>query len=213
MDKQEYREIVGDIRRAYDRKEYDKVLMYAEELDMRRVSDSRVLEMISDSHMAMGDLATARELLLKAYEKTPMGRKIAYKLSELSIKLGDLDGAVDFYEDFCKMAPHDNDRFLLKYKIGKAGMHAVPSEHVNAPVIEEFKLILECRVVDMKELGSHVQVNGEIVNVLADEEILDENGGVDIAKLDPILVDPSADTYHRVGECVGKIFHDGLKLK
>ena len=121
MDKQEYREIVGDIRRAYDRKEYDKVLMYAEELDMRRVSDSRVLEMISDSHMAMGDLATARELLLKAYEKTPMGRKIAYKLSELSIKLGDLDGAVDFYEDFCKMAPHDNDRFLLKYKIGKAG--------------------------------------------------------------------------------------------
>lgn len=121
MDKQEYREIVGDIRRAYDHKEYDKVLMYAEELDMRRVSDSRVLEMISDSHMAMGDLGTARELLLKAYEKTPMGRKIAYKLSELSIKLGDLDGAVDFYEDFCKMAPHDNDRFLLKYKIGKAG--------------------------------------------------------------------------------------------
>ena len=121
MDKQEYREIVGDIRRAYDLQEYDKVLMYADELDMRRVSDSRVLEMISDSHAAMGDLATARELLLKAYEKTPMGRKLAYKLSELSIRLGDLDGAVDFYEDFCKMAPHDNDRFLLKYKIGKAG--------------------------------------------------------------------------------------------
>jgi len=121
MDKQEYREIVGDIRRAYDLKEYDKVLMYADELDMRRVSDSRVLEMISDSHAAMGDLATAREMLLKAYEKTPMGRKLAYKLSELSIRLGDLDGAVDFYEDFCKMAPHDNDRFLLKYKIGKAG--------------------------------------------------------------------------------------------
>ena len=98
-------------------------------------------------------------------------------------------------------------------KIGKAGMHAVPSEHVNAPVIEEFKLTLECRVVEMREVGSHVQIDGEIVNVLADEDILDENGGVDIAKLDPILVDPSADTYHRVGECVGKIFHDGLKLK
>ena len=97
--------------------------------------------------------------------------------------------------------------------IGKAGMHAVPSEHVNAPVIEEFKLTLECRVVEMREVGSHVQIDGEIVNVLADEDILDENGGVDIAKLDPILVDPSADTYHRVGECVGKIFHDGLKLK
>ncbi len=121
MDKQEYREIVGDIRRAYDRGEYDKVLMYADELEMRKVSDSRVLEMIADSHAAMGDLGTARELLIKAYEKTPMGRKLAYKLSELSIQLGDLDGAVDFYEDFCKMAPHDNDRFLLKYKIGRAG--------------------------------------------------------------------------------------------
>ena len=98
-------------------------------------------------------------------------------------------------------------------KIGKAGMHAVPSEHVNAPVIEEFKLTLECKVVEMREVGSHVQIDGEIVNVLADEDILDENGGVDIAKLDPILVDPSADTYHRVGERVGKIFHDGLKLK
>ena len=98
-------------------------------------------------------------------------------------------------------------------KLGKADVHAVPSEHVNAPVIEEFKLTLECRVVAMQELGSHVQIEGEIVNVLADEEILDEAGGVDIAKLDPLLVDPSADTYHRVGERVGKIFHDGLVLK
>ena len=121
MDKQEYREIVGDIRRSYDQKEYDKVLMYAEELDMRKVSDSRVLEMIADSHGALGDLLTAKEMLLKAYEKTPMGRKLAYKLSELSIQLGDLDDAVDFYEDFCKMAPHDNDRYLLKYRLGKAG--------------------------------------------------------------------------------------------
>ena len=121
MDKQEYREIVSDIRRAHDNQEYDKVLMYADELDMRRVSDSRVLEMISDAYVVSGDLETARDLMLKAYEKTPMGRKLAYKLSEISLRLGDLDGAVDFYEDFCKMAPHDNDRYLLKYKIGRAG--------------------------------------------------------------------------------------------
>ena len=121
MDKQEYREIVSDIRRAHDNREYDKVLMYADELEMRKVSDSRVLEMIADAHAASGDLETARNLMLKAYEKTPMGRKLAYKLSEISLLLGDLDGAVDFYEDFCKMAPHDNDRYLLKYKIGKAG--------------------------------------------------------------------------------------------
>ena len=98
-------------------------------------------------------------------------------------------------------------------KFEKSGMHAVPSEHVNAPVIEEFKLTLECRVVKMEQFGSHIQVMGEIVNTLADEDILNEEGGVDIAKLDPILVDPSADTYHRVGERIGKIFHDGLTMK
>ena len=98
-------------------------------------------------------------------------------------------------------------------KMEKSGMHVIPSEHVNAPMIEEFKLTLECKVAKMEQFGSHIQIIGEIVDVLADEEILNEEGGVDIAKLDPILVDPSADTYHRVGECIGKIFHDGLALK
>ena len=84
---------------------------------------------------------------------------------------------------------------------------------MNAPVIEEFKLTLECKVVKMEQFGSHIQVMGQIMNTLADEDILNEEGGVDIAKLDPILVDPSADTYHRVGECIGKIFHDGLAMK
>ncbi|MCR4804178.1 MAG: flavin reductase family protein [Clostridia bacterium] len=98
-------------------------------------------------------------------------------------------------------------------KIGKAGMHAVPSECVNAPIIEEFKLTLECKVVCMHEYGSHVQITGEIVNVLADEDVVGEDGIVNIEKLDPIVVDPSADTYHRIGERIGKIFHDGLALK
>lgn len=120
MDKQEYLEIVGDIRHAYDRKEYDKVVMYADELEMRKVTDGRVLEMIADAYDAEGDAERARELLEKAYEKTPMGRKLAYKLSEMAIRENDLDAAVTYYEDFRKMAPHDNDRILLKYKIGKA---------------------------------------------------------------------------------------------
>ncbi len=98
-------------------------------------------------------------------------------------------------------------------KMAKSGLHAVPSEHVNAPVIEEFKLTLECRVAKMEQFGSHIQIIGEIVDALADEDILNEAGGVDIEKLDPILVDPSADTYHRVGERIGKIFHDGLVMK
>lgn len=121
MDKQEQRELIGEIKKAYARGDFDRVLMFADEMNIRRLADSRTLEMVADAHAAKGELEDAREVLLMAYEKTPMGRKMAYKLSELSIALDDLDNAVEFYEDFCKMAPHDNDRYLLKYKIGKAG--------------------------------------------------------------------------------------------
>ena len=180
MDKQEYREIVSDIRRAYDQAEYDKVLMYADELDMRKVSDSRVLEMIADSHRALGQPETAKDLLLKAYEKTPMGRKLAYKLSELSIQLDDLDGAVDFYEDFCKMAPNDNDRFLLKYKIGKAG--GVPQKEL-AKVLAAY-----CsREVDEKWMAELAGIYDEIgetdkCNEVCDDIILWYADGVYVQK-------------------------------
>ena len=121
MDKQEQREIIGEIKKAYARGDFTRVLEYAGELNLRKLGDSRTLEMVADAHAACGQLEDARDVLLMAYEKTPMGRKMAYKLSELSIALDNLDDAVEFYEDFCKMAPHDNDRYLLKYKIGKAG--------------------------------------------------------------------------------------------
>lgn len=119
MDKKEYLEIVSDIRHAYDRKEFDKVLMYADELELRKVTDGRVLEMIADAYDAEGDIESARELLEKAYEKTPMGRKLAYKLCEMALREHDLKAAYTYYDDFRKMAPHDNDRILLKYKLGK----------------------------------------------------------------------------------------------
>ena len=123
----------------------------------------------------------------------------------VGIPSASLEVVADYFG--CVTAKVDPDKFE------KSGLHAVPSEHVNAPVIEEFKLTLECKVVKMEQFGSHIQIMGQIMNTLADEEILNAEGGVDIAKLDPILVDPSADTYHRVGECVGKIFHDGLAMK
>ncbi|MBR5931804.1 MAG: hypothetical protein IKZ95_07255 [Lachnospiraceae bacterium] len=121
MDKQEQRELIGEIKKAYARGDFDRVLEYAGEMNLRKLGDNRTLEMVADAHAANGQLEDARDVLLMAYEKTPMGRKMAYKLSELSIALDNLDDAVEFYEDFCKMAPHDNDRYLLKYKIGKAG--------------------------------------------------------------------------------------------
>ena len=95
-------------------------------------------------------------------------------------------------------------------KIEKAGCHTHRSAHVNAPIIEEYPLTLECRVKSWDtETGYLI---GEIVASQVDESILTD-GKVDLGKLQPIIFDPSFNAYRVVGEVVGKAFSDGLKLK
>ena len=95
-------------------------------------------------------------------------------------------------------------------KIEKAGCHVHKSAHVNAPIIEEFPLTLECRVKSWDtETGYLI---GEIVASQADERILTD-GKVDLGKLRPIIFDPSFNAYRVVGEVLGKAFSDGMKLK
>lgn len=93
-------------------------------------------------------------------------------------------------------------------KFAKAGFHATKSEYVNAPLIDELPMALECKV---KSYEDEILV-GEIVNVCADENILTD-GKVDPKKLKPIAYDPVNHTYMSLGEVVGKAFRDGLKLK
>ena len=95
-------------------------------------------------------------------------------------------------------------------KIEKAGCHVHRSAHVNAPIIEEYPLMLECKVKSWDaETGYLI---GEIVASQADDSILTD-GKVDLGKLRPIIFDPSFNAYRVVGEIVGKAFSDGLKMK
>lgn len=95
-------------------------------------------------------------------------------------------------------------------KIEQAGCHTHPSAHVNAPIIEEYPLTLECKVKSWDtETGYLI---GEIVASQADDSILTD-GKVDLGKLRPIIFDPSFNAYRVIGEVVGKAFGDGLKLK
>ena len=93
-------------------------------------------------------------------------------------------------------------------KFAKAGFHATKSENVNAPLIDELPMTLECKVKSYED----ETLVGEIVNVSADESILTE-GKVDPKKLKPIAYDPVNHTYMGLGEVVGKAFQDGLQLK
>ena len=95
-------------------------------------------------------------------------------------------------------------------KLEKAGFHTVKSEAVDAPVITELPMALECRLVKQSEDGNII---GEIVNVSADERVLDDAGLIDVEKLQPISFDPVHNTYRKLGEKVGNAFQDGNALK
>ena len=96
-------------------------------------------------------------------------------------------------------------------KLEKAGFHTTRSEFVDAPLIDELPLALECRLVSYDE--ESCRMVGEIVNVSAEEGVLDENGKIDPGKLQPITFDPVNNAYLKLGEKVGNAFRDGLALK
>lgn len=95
-------------------------------------------------------------------------------------------------------------------KFAKAGFHATKSDFVNAPIIKELPMTVECKLVKFNEDGICV---GEIVNVSADESVLDKNGRIDAKKLDPIIYDSVTHAYWNFGERVGQAFSDGKKIK
>jgi flavin reductase (DIM6/NTAB) family NADH-FMN oxidoreductase RutF len=93
-------------------------------------------------------------------------------------------------------------------KIAKAGLHTTKSKFVNAPIIEEFPITLECRLVDNTPYG----IVGQIVNVSIDERVLGADGNVDSEKLSAISYDPMGHGYLKVGGRIGNAFSDGKAL-
>ena len=94
-------------------------------------------------------------------------------------------------------------------KFAKAGFHAEKSEFVNAPIIKELPMTVECKLVKFNEDGICI---GEIVNVCADERVLDTQGQIDAKALKPILFDGVTNAYWSFGEKVGQAFSDGEQL-
>ena len=96
-------------------------------------------------------------------------------------------------------------------KFEKAGFTATKSEFVNAPIIDQLPMTMECELISYNE--ETCTLIGKIVNVSADESILGEDGKIDLAKFRPITFDPVHNAYLVLGEKVGNAFKDGLKLR
>ncbi len=97
-------------------------------------------------------------------------------------------------------------------KLGKAGLTASRAEKVDAPVINEFPLCLECQFIEYQSNNYGCGVIGKVINVTADERVMPD-GKLDMSLVNAIAFDPYTHGYYRVAERVGEAFKDGLKLK
>lgn len=98
-------------------------------------------------------------------------------------------------------------------KFSAAGLTPIRSEHVDAPYIEEFPMILECKLRHTLEVGLHTLFVGEIMDVKADEDVFGENGHPDIEKVRPLVFSPEARAYHGIGQYVGAAFSIGKEIR
>ena len=98
-------------------------------------------------------------------------------------------------------------------KIEKAGFKAIKAEHVEAPIFEQYPVTLECEVLEMADDDGGYRLVGKVVNVVAEDTVLDEKGRVDLDKLNLICYDGATHAYRSIGKAIGQAFHDGLILK
>jgi flavin reductase (DIM6/NTAB) family NADH-FMN oxidoreductase RutF len=94
-------------------------------------------------------------------------------------------------------------------KLKTIGLTPVKGDHVNAPYIKEFPLVLECKLIRTVEIGLHTQFIGEIMDVKADESVISDNELPDIEKLKPVIFTPMSRNYYGVGNFIGKAFSIG----
>lgn len=117
MDKREYQEKLQEINRLIASEDYEGAAGIADSIDWKRVRNVQTLVMISEVYEALERYEDSKVLLLRAYRRSPVGRMVLYRLVECCIKLRQFDQAIEYYSEYVQAAPHDNNKYILKYKI------------------------------------------------------------------------------------------------
>lgn len=120
MDKQEYKLRSEQIKDLIGKRDFFGAVKIADSIDWNRVRSVSMLCTVSDLYKATRNYKRSKDLLLLAYDRHPNGRMIVYSLCELSIKLGDVVDALEYYKTFLKLAPQDSGKYVLQYKIYEA---------------------------------------------------------------------------------------------
>lgn len=117
LDKNEYNLKLEEIDKYVNEGEYSEAAKVADTIDWRRVRNVRTLCMISEIYEADNRYEDSKALLVRAYRRSPVGRAILYRLVEVTIQLKQFDEAIEYYSEYVQAAPHDNNKYILKYKI------------------------------------------------------------------------------------------------
>lgn len=149
MDKYEYEVCADEIRSLIQQKKYNDAVKIADKIDWKNVKNSIMLCTVSDLYKICGRYEDSRDLLVLAYQRNPSGRMILYSLCELSLKLGDINNAAEYYREYVQVAPKDSGRLVLKYKLYRAQEVDLDKQ---IAVLEELKRT-ECKEKWMYELA------------------------------------------------------------
>ena len=146
LDKEEFRVKLEEINHLVEQKDYKGAMSVVDSIDWRRVKNVRTLCVVGEIYAANKRYEDSKEIFLLAYHRSPIGKNILYRLIEVSLKMGDLDEAAEFYNEFREVAPNDNTQYVLKYKILKAK---------KAPLEEQIKVLAEYKEKEFTEKWSY----------------------------------------------------------
>lgn len=134
MDKYEFNIKAEQMRKMAEQGDYKTAMQIADTIDWRRVRNANLLSYVADIYEHNSEYEEAKDILLLAFERAPVGKRFLYKLAEISVKAGDLQDAQEFYHEFCEMSPDDSRQYLLRYLILKA--KGASAEQLIAPLEE-----------------------------------------------------------------------------
>ena len=128
MDKYEFNIKVEQIKKMVSRGDYETAMKIADTIDWRRVRNVNILSMVATIYEKNEEYQEAKDILLLAFERAPIGKRLLFKLAELAIKEGSLREAEDYYREFCDLAPDDPRQYILRYLI--LGAKGAPAEQL-----------------------------------------------------------------------------------
>ncbi len=146
LDKEEFRVKLEEINHLVEQKDYKGAMNVVDSIDWRRVKNVRTLCVVGEIYAANKRYEDSKEIFLLAYHRASIGKNILYRLVEVSLKMGDVSDAVEYYEEYREVAPNDNTQYILKYKILR---------EKKAPLAEQIKVLEDYKEKEFTEKWSY----------------------------------------------------------